>query len=93
MTCFKRWNHRKVYLIGIITVEKTFALPKPNYPLNVLSIHQTKSNVLSRNARLQDWRPILTNINYFIEALKGGWARRIIDEKTKVYGKRFVLKN
>ena len=33
----KRWSHRKLSLIGKITVVKTFALPKLIYPLTVLN--------------------------------------------------------
>ena len=34
--CLKRWQHRKLTLMGIITVIKTFALPKLIYPFTVL---------------------------------------------------------
>ena len=34
--CLKSWNHRKLSLLGKITVLKTFALPKLIYPLTVL---------------------------------------------------------
>ena len=34
--CLKQWQHRKLTLIGKITVIKTFALPKLIYPLTVL---------------------------------------------------------
>ena len=30
--CLKRWNHRKLSLMGKISVVKTFALPKLTYP-------------------------------------------------------------
>ena len=36
INCLKRWNHRKLTLMGKITVVKTFALPKLIYPLTVL---------------------------------------------------------
>ena len=34
--CLKRWNLRKLSLMGKISVVKTFALPKLIYPLTVL---------------------------------------------------------
>ena len=34
--CLKQWQHRKLTLMGKITVIKTFALPKLIYPLTVL---------------------------------------------------------
>lgn len=34
--CLKSWNHRKLTLLGKVTVIKTFALPKIIYPLTVL---------------------------------------------------------
>ena len=37
VNCLKRWNHRKLSLMGKITVVKTFALPKIIYPLTVLN--------------------------------------------------------
>ena len=36
-TCLKQWEHRKLTLLGKITVIKTFALPKLIYPLTVLN--------------------------------------------------------
>ena len=35
-TCLKQWQHRKLTLLGKVTVIKTFALPKLIYPLTVL---------------------------------------------------------
>ena len=35
--CLKRWSHRKLTLMGKITVVKTFALPKLIYPFTVLA--------------------------------------------------------
>ena len=34
--CLKQWQHRKLTLMGKVTVVKTFALPKLVYPLSVL---------------------------------------------------------
>jgi len=34
--CLKQWQHRKLTLMGKITVVKTFALPKLVYPFTVL---------------------------------------------------------
>ena len=34
--CLKQWQHRKLSLIGKITVIKSFAFPKLIYPLTVL---------------------------------------------------------
>ena len=34
--CLKQWEHRKLTLLGKITVIKSFALPKLIYPLSVL---------------------------------------------------------
>ena len=34
--CFKQWQHRKLTLMGKITVVKSFAFPKLVYPLTVL---------------------------------------------------------
>ena len=36
VNCLKRWNHRKLSLMGKVTVVKTFALPKLIYPITVL---------------------------------------------------------
>ena len=35
--CLKQWEHRKLTLLGKITVIKSLALPKLFYPLSVLS--------------------------------------------------------
>ena len=35
--CLKRWSHRKLTLMGKITVVKTYALPKLIYPFTVLA--------------------------------------------------------
>ena len=35
--CLKRWSHRKLTLMGKITVVKTFALPKLIYPFTILA--------------------------------------------------------
>ena len=35
-TCLKQWQHRKLTLLGKVTVIKTYALPKLIYPLSVL---------------------------------------------------------
>ena len=40
-TCLKQWQHRKLTLIGKVTVIKTFALPKLIYPLTVLQTPST----------------------------------------------------
>ena len=40
-TCLKQWEHRKLTLLGKITVIKTFALPKLIYPLTVLQTPDT----------------------------------------------------
>ena len=37
VNCHKRWNHRKLSLMGKITVVKTFALPKLIYQLIILN--------------------------------------------------------
>ena len=36
-TCLKQWQHRKLTLMGKITVVKSFAFPKLVYPLTVLN--------------------------------------------------------
>ena len=38
--CLKSWMHRKLTLLGKITVLKSFALPKLIYPLTVLNTPQ-----------------------------------------------------
>ena len=35
--CLKQWQHRKLTLLGKVTVIKTYALPKLIYPLTVLN--------------------------------------------------------
>ena len=46
----KQWEHRKLSLIGRITVIKTFALPKLIYPLTVLkSPNQNKINAIKQS--------------------------------------------
>ena len=40
--CLKQWQHRKLTLLGKITVIKTFALPKLIYPLTVLKTPSSK---------------------------------------------------
>ena len=35
-TCLKQWQHRKLTLLGKVTVIKTYALPKRIYPLTNL---------------------------------------------------------
>ena len=37
----KRWNHRKLSLMGKVTVVKTYALPKVVYPLTVINSQPT----------------------------------------------------
>ena len=39
VNCLTHWNHRKLSLMGKITVVKTFALPKLIYQLTVLNHH------------------------------------------------------
>ena len=49
-TCLKQWQHRKLTLLGKVTVIKTFALPKLIYPLTVLQTppaHTITSNKYS----------------------------------------------
>ena len=51
--CLKRWSHRKLTLIGKITIVKTFALPKLIYPFTVLAdptkqiINKLNSEIIS----------------------------------------------
>ena len=35
-TCLKQWQHRKLTLLGKVTVIKTYALPKLIYPLSTM---------------------------------------------------------
>ena len=104
--CLKRWNHRKLSLMGKITVVKTFALPKLIYPLTVLNnppehiinkikteifkfIWESKPDKIKRSVKMQDYKNgglRLINVDYFIEALKAGWVRRILDEQNKGTG-------
>ena len=45
--CLKQWQHRKLTLLGKITVIKTFALPKLIYPLTVLpNLDESTINIL-----------------------------------------------
>ena len=39
-TGLKQWQHRKLILLGKVTVIKTFALPKIIHPLQYYKIHQ-----------------------------------------------------
>ena len=109
--CLKRWNHRKLSLMGKITVVKTFALPKLIYPLTVLNnppehiinkikteifkfIWESKPDKIKRSVIMQDYKNgglRLINVDYFIEALKAGWVRRILDEHNKGIWKEFYL--
>ena len=111
INCLKRWNHRKLTLMGKITVVKTFALPKLIYPLTVLDnpseeiittiktsifkfIWNSKPEKIKRTVLMQDYKNgglRLTNIDYFIEALKAGWLRRIFDENNKGLWKEYYL--
>ena len=111
VNCLKRWNHRKLSLMGKITVVKTFALPKLIYPLTVLNnpplnilkkikfeifnfIWDSKPDKIKRSVIMQDYKNgglRLINIDYFIEALKAGWVRRIFDEQNKGIWKEFYL--
>ena len=111
VNCLKRWNHRKLSLMGKITVVKTFALPKLIYPLTVLNnppvdilkkikfeffnfIWDSKPDKIKRSVIMQDYKHgglRLINIDYFIEALKAGWVRRIFDEQNKGIWKEFYL--
>ena len=111
VNCLKRWNHRKLSLMGKVTVLKTFALPKLIYPLTVLdnpSVHiinkikselfnfiwDSKPDKIKRTVLMQDYKNgglRLLNIDYFIEALKAGWLRRIFDENNKGLWKEFYL--
>ena len=46
--CLKQWHHRKLTLLGKITVIKTFALPKTNISIHCITepslTHHTKNN-------------------------------------------------
>ena len=80
---------------GKITVLKTFALPKLIYPLTVLNnppkkinieifdfIWDSKPDKIKRSVIVQNYKNgglRLTNIDYFIEALKAGCVRKIFD--------------
>ena len=109
--CLKRWNQRKLSLMGKITVVKTFALPKLIYPLTVLNnppehiinkikteifkfIWESKPDKIKRSIIMQDYKNgglRLINVDYFIEALKAGWVRRILDEQNNGIWKEFYL--
>ena len=111
INCIKRWNHRKLTLMGKIIVVEIFALPKLIYPLTVSEnppedfikniktiifkfIWDSKPDKIKRTVLTQDYkkgRLRLTNIDYFIEALKAGWLRRIFDEKNKGLWKEYYL--
>ena len=111
INCLKRWNHKKLTLMGKITVVKTFALPKLIYHLTVLDnpseeiittiktsifkfIWNSKPEKIKRTVLMQDYKNgglILTNFDYFIEALKAGWLRRIFDENNKGLWKEYYL--
>ena len=97
----KRWNHRKLSLIGKVTLVKTFALPKLIYPLTVLKnppvdilkkikfeifnfIWDSNPDKIKYSIIMQDYKDgglRLINIDYFIEALKARWVRRIFDQQ------------
>ena len=47
--CLKRWQHRKLSLMGKITIIKTFALPKQIYPFAVL-LHPLKEVIQKLNS-------------------------------------------
>ena len=111
VNCLKRWDHRKLSLMGIVTVVKTFALPKLIYPLTVLDntteeiikkikteifnfIWESKPDKIKRSVLMQDYKNgglRLLNVDYFIEALKAGWVKRIFDETNKGLWKEFYL--
>ena len=111
VNCLKRWNHRKLSLMGKVTVVKTFALPKLIYPLTVLDnpteeiikkikteifnfIWESKLDKIKRSVLMQNYKNgglRLLNIDYFIEALKAGWVKRIFDETNKGFWKEFYL--
>ena len=112
VNCLKRWNHRKMSLMGKVTVVKTFALPKLINPLTVLDnqpvhiinkinselfnfIWDSKPDKIKRYVLMQDYKNgglRLLNVDYFIEALKAGWIRRIFNENNKGLWKEFIWK-
>ena len=59
-------------------------------------IWESKPDKIRRSVIMQYYKNgglRLINVDYFIEALKAGCVRRILDEQIKVYGKNFILKN
>ena len=98
--CLKQWQHRKLTLMGKITVIKTFALPKLIYPFSVLPnppkqvldglittmfkfIWDDKPDKIKRKRLHQPYENgglKLTDINFFLNAIKAGWVKRFLDE-------------
>ena len=74
-----------------------------NPPLDILKkikfeifnfIWDSKPDEIKRSVIMQDYKNgglRLINIDYFIEALKAGWVRRIFDEQNKGIWKEFYL--
>ena len=73
--CLKRWQHRKLTLMGKITVIKTFALPKLIYPFTVL-LDPPKEVIQKLNSELFSFFGTLNLIKLsevpFIEIIKMG---------------------
>ena len=100
--CLKRWQHRKLTLMGKITVIKTFALPKLIYPFTVLLdppreviqklnseifsfIWDSKPDKIKRTTLCRDYKNgglRMINLEYFLNALKASWLKRIFDEES-----------
>jgi hypothetical protein len=81
--CLKQWMHRKLTLMGKITVVKSFALPKLIYPLTVLkSISSEKIkeiNTLMFNF-IWDQKPDKINRNILCQNYNNG-GLKVIDLK------------
>ena len=98
--CLKQWQHRKLTLMGKITVIKTFALPKLIYPFSVLPnppkqvingliktmfkfIWDDEPDKIKRKRLHQPYENgglKLTDINFFLNAIKAGWVKQFLDE-------------
>ena len=107
--CLKQWQHRKLTLLGKVTVLKTFAIPKLIYPLTVLPnpskqiiqnittqmfkfLWSNKPDKIKRDIIVLDYTLggiRMTNLNYFINALKGCWIKRLIDKNNNGHWKIF----
>ena len=74
----KQWQHRKMSLLGKITVIKSIALPKLIYPLTVLknpSIEKLKQITKNMYAFIWDSKPEKIKIKHLVQTYQKRWSK------------------